>query len=293
MEIIYHIPDFYFNYNLNIFLIKELKNNPQIFYPNIKIGSVYGSFPSAIWNGGRTVHGFLDKNKIENIIKEFNNLGVPLRFTWTNSLIEEKHTYDSYCNLIMQLANNGFNEVLVNNEVLENYIKNNYSNYKLISSTTKSIKKIDSINNELDKDYSLVVLDYNFNNDFDKLNLIKFHEKCELLVDAICCENCPNRLDHYKSLSEYQLNFDMISDKYADCVYQYDYENIKNRKHYISYNDIIEKYIPLGFKNFKIEGRTNPEYVILERYQNYFIKSEHRDTFLFNYLKSKISFNSN
>ena len=52
-NIYFHIPGFFEFYGINIRLIELMKEHPEYFYDNIKIGSVYGSFPSAIWNGGR------------------------------------------------------------------------------------------------------------------------------------------------------------------------------------------------------------------------------------------------
>jgi collagenase-like PrtC family protease len=70
-----------------------------------------------------------------------------LRFTFSNSLLEEKHIYDTYCNLIMEEADTGNNEVIVNSPILEQYLRENYPNYKYISSTTKCERNIDIINN--------------------------------------------------------------------------------------------------------------------------------------------------
>ena len=71
---------------------------------------------------------------------------------------------DTYCNLIMRLADNGMNQVLVNSPVVEQYIRDNYPSFPLISSTTKRITDTKELISELGKDYRLVVLDYDLNN---------------------------------------------------------------------------------------------------------------------------------
>ena len=73
----------------------------------------------------------------------------------------------------MQAADNGMNEVLVVSSILESYIREKYPNFKINSSTCKEIRDIDNLNAELEKDYALVVLDYNLNNQFDLLEQIK------------------------------------------------------------------------------------------------------------------------
>ena len=121
--IYWHLPGFSVFRDLNYTVIGLMREFPNSFNENYKVGSVYGTFPGAIWNGGRTVLGFCPKNEIERTIKMYGSVHVPMRFTWTNPLIEEKHLNDTFCNLIMRLADNGENQVLVNTEILENYLR--------------------------------------------------------------------------------------------------------------------------------------------------------------------------
>lgn len=102
------------SYAINSSLIALLRDFPEMFMPNVKIKAVFGSFPYAIWNGGRTEFGQIDIEKSKQIIHELNNHGVAVRYTFTNNLIERRHLDDTYCNLLMEIANNGKNEVLVN-----------------------------------------------------------------------------------------------------------------------------------------------------------------------------------
>ena len=166
-EVYWHLPGFCYFRLLNQVIINLMKDYPEKFRDGYRIGSVYGTFPGAIWNGGRAVFGITGKNDIENILKIYNSRGIPVRFTWTNSLIEEKHLQDTYCNLIMRMADNGLNQVLVNTPVLEEYIRREYPDFKLISSTTKRITGVDGVLEELQKDYFLVVLDYDLNHNED------------------------------------------------------------------------------------------------------------------------------
>jgi hypothetical protein len=117
-EVYWHLPGLC-NFRVeNQILLNLMKDYPSKFKDGYKIGSVYGTFPGAIWNGGRAVFGTAFKSDIDRIIKIYNSRGVPARFTWTNSLLEEKHNLDTYCNLIMKLADNGKNQVLVNTPAL-------------------------------------------------------------------------------------------------------------------------------------------------------------------------------
>ena len=110
----WHLPGFCYFRSLNHILIDLMEKYPECFHDGYRIGSVYGTFPGAIWNGGRTVLGFTTKNDMVKILGSYNAKRVPVRFTWTNSLLTEEHLQDTYCNLIMRLADNGMNQVLVN-----------------------------------------------------------------------------------------------------------------------------------------------------------------------------------
>ena len=106
-EVYWHLPGFCYFRLLNQVLMNLMKDYPDSFRDGYCIGSVYGTFPGAIWNGGRAVFGITGKDDIKSVLNIYNSREIPVRFTWTNSLLEEKHVHDTYCNLIMQLADNG------------------------------------------------------------------------------------------------------------------------------------------------------------------------------------------
>lgn len=278
-SIYFHIPGFFEYYNINKELILLMEAHPEFFYDNIKIGSVYGSFPSAIWNGGRMFFGFCFKEDMEKIVEFYNSHNIPLRFTFTNSLIEEKHLYDTYCNLIMNIGNNGFNQVLVNSYLLENYIRMNYPKYKIVSSTTKRIKDKAKINEEIEKNYHLVVLDYDLNHDFQYLKTIKKPEKVELLLDELCEENCPFRKKHYESFSSAQINFSKKNNFSCPFIKNdiLSLDQVKNRKSFISINEIFDKYCKIGYNNFKLIGRANSINFVIDSYIYYFVREEYKE----------------
>ena len=114
---------------------------------------------------------------------------------------------DEFCNMLCRVAENGLNEIIVNKPVLEDYIRKHYSKFPLISSTVKQIESYDKLCDELEKDYKLVVLDYNWNNDWDMLDKIPHKEKCEILINPYCSGHCKRRGAHYKALGERQINY--------------------------------------------------------------------------------------
>jgi len=278
-KIVYwHLPGFCAFRFLNQIFINLMHDYPDKFRPGYRIGSVYGSFPGAIWNGGRAVFGITYKADMERLIKTYNDKGVPVRFTWTNSLLEEKHLNDTYCNLIMRVADNGLNQVLSNTEILENYIRENYPKYPIISSTTKRMTDMEALKDELGKDYHLVVLDYDLNHNEEALQAMEpYADKLEILVNEICYPGCKMRKEHYRSESQSQLEFDNRSDfrcpnKSTPRVFK----ECMDRPAFIS-NEEIGSYIDRGFVNFKIVGRGLPPQLVMDSYLYYLPNEKDRE----------------
>ena len=274
-EVYWHLPGLCSFFPVNSTLARLMKEEPYRFREGYRIGSVYGTFPGAIWNGGRAVFGIASKRDIIGITRIYNSNNVPVRFTWTNPLIEEKHIYDTYCNLIMELADNGKNQVLVNSQVLENYLREKYPNYKYISSTTKRITDLNGIRAELDKGFFMVVLDYDLNHDEEVLKTLEpYADRIEILVDEICFPKCPKRKDHYQDEGHAQLTFDR--DEVFRCPNRNTmpvFKESMSRPSFIG-NDDIGSYIDRGYVNFKLVGRGLPVTLLIDSYVYYLARED-------------------
>lgn len=274
-EIIFHLPGVFEKIKVNQVLIWLYKNRPEFFKENVKIGSFYGS-PGVIWNGGRFIGGYFTKKELESIRDFMKDMNIPIRFTFSNCLIEEKHLSDIYGNLILEIFNNGKNEILCNSSILEKYIREKYNdNYKYISSTTKRLNKKEDQKLEILKDYYLIVLDYDYNNDNNFLKELDSKEKIEILCNAVCQSNCPKRLNHYKNISYCQLNYD--PDSLFACEHESkSFKQTMELSHFITVERINEL-LELGFKNFKLEGRTGSDEDLADALIYYLIKDEWQD----------------
>jgi hypothetical protein len=276
-ETIFHLPGLFEYFMVYEQILQNYKENPECFKDNVKIGSIYGC-PPAIWNGGRLITGAPQfKSSLINIRDTLTKYDVPARFTFTNCLLEEKHLQDTYCNLLLEVFNTGNNEVICNKDILEQYIRKNYGNrYKYISSTTKRLSNTEGQQQELEKDYHLVVLDYDHNKNFEFLNSIENKDKCELLCNAVCQSGCPRRQYHYEVISQCQLDFDKKKLENFGCQYtrEDNLDGAKKNSNFISPEDINNIYLPMGFKNFKLEGRTMHPLDFIEVLLYYLIKDE-------------------
>ena len=252
----FHLPGITSHFKFNLVFAEVLKQYPQYFRDGVEIASVYGTFPPCIWNGGRTQEGICDKRFIKTAINAFNERGIPLRFTFTNPALEKKHLGDKMCNMVMALANNGLNEVIVNSPLLEDYIRKNYPKYKLTSSTCKRLDDGERLAAELEKDYHIVVVDY-YNVGLQQIGYS----------------------NHVRKYPDQPYDPIVFGDgKNQNCpFFTRDIFDIRTLSTNIRPDDIWEKYLPMGFDQFKIEGRTAGLFNLIETYIYYMARPEYAD----------------
>ncbi len=277
--IYFHLPDFQRNFKLNLILIDYMKQNREMFIDNMEIAYIFDSFP-LIWNGGRLIPGEFSLEYAKETIRKINELGVKIAFTFTNCMLQEEHLKDKDCNTIMEIASG--NSIIINSPLLENYIREKYPNYNFILSTTRELATVDKINDAMKKDYELVVLDYNMNHDWDALAQIEDKSRCEFLVNACCKEHCPVRGEHYRFISEQQIKNANPKERENlekwNCIMgNYNYFTYQHFPNFMSIEEIREKYEPMGFEHFKLEGRGSTTVHLLEQYVQYMVKAECRD----------------
>lgn len=267
----------------NVYLAQYMQRHLGRFMANIRPAAFYGSFNNAIWQGGRSMLGMQPYPlEMETAIQRINDAGVAVRYTYTNSLIEEKHLNDTYCNLTMELANNGMNEVLVNSPVLEEYLRKQYPHFKYILSTTACERNIDRIN-EATKKYDLVVLDFRDNRNMEFLEKIQDKNKIEILVDDYCPSFCRFRKKHYEIVS--RVNLYQGNPNEGGCLETNRPKNIRgfyqNLETYadtnLTFDDVYGKYRDMGFRNFKLIGRDDRSMFTFESYMYYLVRPEWRD----------------
>lgn len=276
------IPGMYENFKANKIFLDLMKQYPEAFQENIKIDAFFGNFQFCIWDGGRIFssysHATFDQIKE---IQEFYNIkhNIPIRFIYTNTQIEKKHLYDRFSNLVTEYCENELNEIVVNSQVLEDYLRDRFPKYKFISSTTKCLKDKNLASEELNKNYFKVCLDYNLNHNFDYLKSLtdEQKQKVEFLINPICGANCLNRQKHYKLNSIYSLTYGK--------PYRLDFCNIqtntlypldKKKRNEIPPEDIFGLYKDMGFYSYKIEGRTFGPIEHLGNLVRYMVKQEYQ-----------------
>ena len=283
----FHCPEFYLGQNFYQQLIELEDKHPEYFYENSKIDCIFGSFPYMIWNGGG-VSQFGDLVSLENLknIRDlYATLNISLKFTMTNPLIKETDCYDRYCNKVLEVFENGLNQILVSSPILEKYLKEKFPGYKYCKSIIATENDFD-YEKELENYYQIVlprrkVKDFDFLNSISKENRDKF----ELLCNDPCPITCPRLYTHYKdfakaTLYEIEKNDQSIFCTGLDCT-GLRFSQVKEDQ--IFYDEIIKNYLPIGYNNFKLAGRGSL-YNIIHAIIPYFIKPEYQFEAVFYFL---------
>lgn len=255
----FNMPEFLRGADVYGTIMSLQETHPEIFYENSEIVSVFGNFPSSIWNGGGINIGEVaTKGQMEDVFGYYNEvLNLPLRLTFTNPLVDERHLSDTYCNLIAECGHNGQNEILTSSPILENYLRQNYPKYKFCASIigTREVPYKDT------NKYDLVVMRRRMNNNWEFLETIP--EKDRTKIEFLCCDpcpdDCPRLYTHYRDFARAQLEYDNNNPACA-CSMEHlkgEFPNyyMTTLDTFISRDMIDKEYLPRGFNQFKLSGR--------------------------------------
>ncbi len=279
----YHLPGLFEFYELYNVFLPLWKNHRDWFYPWCDIGSIYGSPAECLWGGGRVGFGEAAPHDVVSLIKEY---GISARLTFSNSLLKEKHLTDKKCNELCKMftGNNfapKFNGVIVYSNLLIDYLQRNYPDLYLVSSTTKVLTDFKDFEVELNRpEFAFVVPDFRLNKSFEKLSKLSQvqKDKVEFLCNECCDFGCTARKACYENVSRMNLGENVIEHKCkasgGEGGYRFSFA-MKNPG-FIGIQDILNTYLPMGFSNFKIEGRGLGSAVVLEFLLYYMTKPEHQ-----------------
>ena len=274
---------------LQVFL-KTVKECPKILKDNVVIDSVFGS-PTCIWNGGRALANvFYNRKQLENIHDTYADLGVKVRFVFTNPFLNEHDLYDRYSNLVMSIFQDLSPEVVVNSVLLEDYLRNNYPTASFVSSTTKRLRSNEAQLNEFGHDYKYICLDYDYNYNFEFLNSIPYNERdrVEILINSTCPKGCNVRVLHQAFSAKRQLEYNDDGDCESESFYtecpkikriihsssqDYASNDIFSGTNYIFPQD-LDDYMDKGYFHFKIQGRELKTSQMFAEFFPYLIRPE-------------------
>ncbi|MBR4708409.1 MAG: hypothetical protein IKP29_10170 [Pseudobutyrivibrio sp.] len=281
MKAYYHLPGLFEFYELYKAFLPLFRDHREYFYDWCEIGSIYGAPADCLWGGGRV--GFGDEQAVD-VIKLMKEYDISARLTFSNSLIKPEHLLDKRCNRLLELFDtNGEtkNGVIIYSDILLDYIKNSYPNYYFVSSTTKVLTDFEDLRHELNREeFKYVVPDFRLNKALDKLNTLSRDQKnkVEFLCNECCSFGCADRKACYENVSRKSLGEDCADHicKSPQASVGYRFSDAMANPAFISTEDIHNTYLPAGFSNFKIEGRSLGSAIVLEFLLYYMTKPEYQ-----------------
>lgn len=277
----YHLPGLFEFYELYRVFLPLFYEHRDYFYEWCDIGSIYGAPENCIWGGGRIEEGTQNPEDVLALLKEY---GISGRLTFSNSLLSGKHLSDSRCNAICRMfeeSDGPENGVIVHSELLLDYLRRTYPGLYFVSSTTKVLTEFPELLRELDREeFRYVVPDFRLNKKLKEWNTLSSAEKdkVEFLCNECCSFGCKDRKACYESVS--RLNLGERGEEHRcsapDAEEGYVFSKAMKNPGFLSTEEIREEYLPMGFSNFKIEGRGLGSALILEFLLYYMTKPEHQ-----------------
>ena len=277
----YHLPGLFEFYGLYSEFLPLFREHREYFYDWCDIGSIYGAPADCVWGGDRVGFGENNPKEVLALMKEY---GISARLTFSNSLLRTEHLSDKKCNDLCSMfgEKNGIqNGVIIHSDLLLEYLKNKYPEFYFVSSTTKVLTDFERLKNEINRDdFLYVVPDFRLNKELDKLNRLseKQKDKVEFLCNECCWFGCADRKKCYETVSRKNLGEKFTEHRCTapDAESGYKFSKAMTNPGFIGIDDIKNIYMPMGFSNFKIEGRSLGSALILEFLLYYMTKPEYQ-----------------
>jgi len=277
----FHLPGLFEFYDLYKIFLPLFFGHREFFYDWCDIGSIYGVPAECLWGGGRIGFGDNDAEEVSALMREY---GVSSRLTFSNSLLRPEHLSDRKCNELCALFQNSGrteNGIIIYSNLLLKYIREHYPRFYFVSSTTKVITDWRLLSAELDREeFRFVVPDFRLNRKFEQWNSLPDAEKdkTEFLCNECCRFGCTDRKACYENVSRKALGDDCPDYRCTspDAGEGYVFSKAMQNPGFISTEDIQKVYMPMGFSNFKIEGRSLGSALILEFLLYYMTRPEYQ-----------------
>lgn len=265
----YHLPGLFEFYDFYRVFLPLFRQHREYFYDWCRIASLYGAPADCIWGGGRVGSGDRDPREVLALTREY---GISARLTFSNSLLRPEHLSDPRCNRLCRLLAESpgpQNGVIVHSDLLLDHLRRTYPGLYFVSSTTKVLTDFSLLRRELERpEFRYVVADFRLNRAFRQLDTLPqvLRDKTELLCNECCAFGCRDRAACYRSVSRENLGLEGPVHRCTapDAAGGYRFSRAMENPGFIGVNDIRDVYLPMGFSQFKIEGRSLGTALLLE-----------------------------
>lgn len=278
MNTFFRLADFWGGRDIWPKFIELYNSHYEIFRPDYKIESIYGIFPSMIWNGGRlTFSQLVPLQTAQDTIDTYNSLGVPLALNATNRNLTPDMMLDSYCNSIATMFDsNHMNYVIVGTAMVSDFFAEHYPNLKQVRSIMQTAGGVQTGDPNR---YAISVMSRLRMMDKDYLCSFPEEERAsiELLCNDCCADHCTRIYDHYTAIDMQQLHIEIPAHCYTCTGYNMGrcdnaslvdanalYYLITNHKRdKIIAPDDVKDFVSLGYNHFKLAGRNVPNAAVI------------------------------
>ena len=173
------------------------------------------------------------------------------------------------------------NGVIVSSDLLVDYLRAHYPKLYLVSSTTKVLTDFTDLRHELARpEFRFVVPDFRLNKALQLLAELpqEAKDKVEFLCNECCWFGCRDRKACYEAVSRIALGIPGPEHHCAapHAAEGYRFSKAMENPGFISIDDIRNSYLPMGFSQFKIEGRGLGSALILEFLLYYLTRPEYQ-----------------
>ena len=277
----FHLPGLFEFYELYKRFLPLFFEHREYFYEWCGIGSIYGAPAGCIWGGGRVGEGDQDPGEVLALLEKY---GISGRLTFSNSLIREEHLADRKCNALCAMfekSGKTKNGVIVHSELLLEYLKKKYPGLYFVSSTTKVLTDFDRFTEEVDREeFRYAVPDFRLNKALDQWDTLSERQKAkvEFLCNECCFYGCRDRKRCYEAVSRKNLG----EDGPDHCCTApgagegYRFSRAMENPGFIGAEEIRNVNLPMGFSDFKIEGRGLGSALVLEFLLYYMTRPEYQ-----------------
>ncbi len=277
----FHLPGLFEFYELYKRFLPLFFEHREYFYEWCGIGSIYGAPAGCIWGGGRVGEGDQDPGEVLALLEKY---GISARLTFSNSLLREEHLADRKCNALCAMfekSGKTKNGVIVHSELLLEYLKKKYPGLYFVSSTTKVLTDFDRFTEEVDREeFRYAVPDFRLNKAIDQWDTLSERQKAkvEFLCNECCFYGCRDRKRCYEAVSRKNLG----EDGPDHCCTApgagegYRFSRAMKNPGFIGAEEIRSVYLPMGFSDFKIEGRGLGSALVLEFLLYYMTRPEYQ-----------------
>lgn len=194
-----------------------------------------------------------------------------------------EHLSDPRCNRLCRLLAESpgpQNGVIVHSDLLLDHLRRTYPGLYFVSSTTKVLTDFSLLRRELERpEFRYVVADFRLNRAFRQLDTLPqaLRDKTELLCNECCAFGCRDRAACYRSVSRENLGLEGPVHRCTapDAAGGYRFSRAMENPGFIGVNDIRDVYLPMGFSQFKIEGRSLGTALLLEFLLHYLTRPEY------------------